>query len=105
MLNDHKSDNRENHEKEEELESKRYKDEKIEKEGQVTLDENEKKHKIHLITIIGEIEGHENAGNQSKVTKYELCCRSLHPLRTAETLTVCCFCLIQWGEMWKRDLP
>lgn len=72
MLNDHKSDNRENHEKEEELESKRYKDEKIEKEGQVTLDENEKKHKIHLITIIGEIEGHENAGNQSKVTKYEL---------------------------------
>ena len=25
-----------------------------------------------MITIIGEIEGHENAGNQSKVTKYEL---------------------------------
>lgn len=57
---------------EEELDSKRYKDEKIEKEGQVTLDENKNKHKIHLITIIGEIEGHENAGNQSKVTKYEL---------------------------------
>ena len=47
-------------------------DEKIEKESQITLDENEKQHKIHLITIIGEIEGHENAGNQSKVTKYEL---------------------------------
>ena len=55
-----------------ELENKKYKDEKIEKESQVTLDENNSNHKIHLITIIGEIEGHENAGNQSKVTKYEI---------------------------------
>ena len=54
-----------------ELDNKKYRDEKIEKESQVTLDENEKNHKIYLITIIGEIEGHENAGNQSKVTKYE----------------------------------
>lgn len=54
------------------LENKKYKDEKIEKESQVTLDDNEAHHKLHLITIIGEIEGHENAGNQSKVTKYEL---------------------------------
>lgn len=54
------------------LEAKKYKDEKIEKESQVTLDENSSNHRIHLITIIGEIEGHENAGNQSKVTKYEL---------------------------------
>ena len=72
MLNSDQSYNSINNEKEEELENKRYKDEKIEKEGQVTLDENKNKHKIHLITIIGEIEGHENAGNQSKVTKYEL---------------------------------
>ena len=61
-----------NEEKNDELESKKYKDEKIEKESQITLDENNHNHKIHLITIIGEIEGHENAGNQSKVTKYEL---------------------------------
>ena len=64
--------NEEHNEKNDELESKKYKDEKIEKESQVTLDENGSDHKIHLITIIGEIEGHENAGNQSKVTKYEL---------------------------------
>ena len=64
--------NEEQNEKNDELESKKYKDEKIEKESQVTLDENGSDHKIHLITIIGEIEGHENAGNQSKVTKYEL---------------------------------
>ncbi len=61
--------NEEQNEKNDELESKKYKDEKIEKESQVTLDENSSDHKIHLITIIGEIEGHENAGNQSKVTK------------------------------------
>ncbi len=59
-------------ENDDELEAKKYKDEKIEKESQVTLDENNNNHRIHLITIIGEIEGHENAGNQSKVTKYEL---------------------------------
>lgn len=61
-----------NDEKNDELDHQKYKDEKIEKESQVTLDENNSNHKIHLITIIGEIEGHENAGNQSKVTKYEL---------------------------------
>lgn len=32
---------------------------------------NNGKYNIQLITIIGEIEGHENMGNQSKVTKYE----------------------------------
>lgn len=59
-------------EKNETLDNKKYKDERIEKESQVTLEENEKHHRIHLITIIGEIEGHENSGNQTKVTKYEL---------------------------------
>lgn len=54
------------------LDEKKYKDEKIEKEGQITLEENELQHKIHLITIIGEIEGHEAVGSQSKATKYEL---------------------------------
>lgn len=64
--------NDESNGKNDEIENKKYKDEKIEKESQVTLDENDSNHRIHLITIIGEIEGHENAGNQSKVTKYEL---------------------------------
>lgn len=58
--------------KDEELDNQKYKDEKIEKESQITLEENGKHHRIHLITIIGEVEGHEHAGNQSKVTKYEL---------------------------------
>lgn len=55
-----------------ELDEKKYKDEKIEKEAQVTLEENEMQHRIHLITIIGEIEGHETVGSQSKATKYEI---------------------------------
>ena len=59
-------------EKDNQLDDKKYKDEKIEKESQVTLEENRENNRIHLITIIGEIEGHENAGSQSKVTKYEL---------------------------------
>ena len=39
--------------------------------GQLTLDKNSAKHKIHLVSIIGEIEGHELAQNQTKTTKYE----------------------------------
>ncbi len=37
--------------------------------GQMTLDG--KKSKIHLLTIIGEVEGHELLGANSKTTKYE----------------------------------
>ena len=39
--------------------------------GQMTLDGNEKKRKIHLLSIIGEVEGHESAPSHSKTTKYE----------------------------------
>ena len=39
--------------------------------GQTTLDGNEKKRKIHLLSIIGEVEGHENASGGSKTTKYD----------------------------------
>lgn len=46
-------------------------DNRIEKTGQITLDKNEKKHSIPLITIIGEIEGHDNLSSSSKTTKYE----------------------------------
>jgi len=45
-------------------------DEKIEDFGQVVLDEEQEK-QIYLMTIIGEIEGHENAPGNSKTTKYE----------------------------------
>lgn len=49
---------------------KNAEDAKIEDFGQVVLDEDQGK-KIYLMTIIGEIEGHENAPGNSKTTKYE----------------------------------
>ncbi len=52
-------------------EVEKLRDEKIENYGQVTLDHNSEKSKIHLLTIIGEIEGHDILSSNSKTTKYE----------------------------------
>ena len=57
--------------KKEKLDIEEKKDERIEKTGQVELNENGKMEDIHLISIIGEIEGHENLSNNSKTTKYD----------------------------------
>ena len=46
-------------------------DEKMEEYGQMTLEDNKKNQKIHLLSIIGEVEGHENAPGNSKTTKYD----------------------------------
>lgn len=56
---------------EDKISNEKLADEKIEQTGQSILDKNERNHKLHLITIIGEIEGHENLGSNSKTTKYE----------------------------------
>lgn len=45
--------------------------ESIKENGQAILDKNSDNQKIFLMTIIGEIEGHELLGNSSKSTKYE----------------------------------
>jgi len=45
--------------------------ESIKENGQAILDKNPENRKIFLMTIIGEIEGHELLGNSSKSTKYE----------------------------------
>ncbi len=52
-------------------ETEELKDEKIEKYGQVVMESDEFSDKIHLLTIIGEIEGHENLPSNTKSTKYE----------------------------------
>lgn len=46
-------------------------DEQIEKTGQVILNHNAREDTIHLLTIIGEIEGHDNLSSSAKTTKYE----------------------------------
>lgn len=52
-------------------EEEKHQDERIEQTGQVTLNKNKEKQNIHLITIIGEVEGHDNLNSSAKTTKYE----------------------------------
>ncbi|MFR4439818.1 MAG: ClpP family protease [Hungatella sp.] len=54
---------------EKEIEAKE--DERLEEYGKLTLEKNRKHKKIHLLSIIGEIEGHENLSGSSKATKYD----------------------------------
>ncbi len=55
----------------EKIEKEEKKQELIKETGQVTLNGRDTRHKIHLMTIIGEIEGHDILGQSSKSTKYE----------------------------------
>ncbi|MCD8231682.1 MAG: ATP-dependent Clp protease proteolytic subunit [Clostridiales bacterium] len=45
--------------------------EQLEDFGQIRLDHNRQDHSIYLLSIIGEIEGHECLASTSKTTKYE----------------------------------
>lgn len=45
--------------------------EEIKETGSIELTHNNKKHNIQLLTIIGEIEGHEAVSGNTKATKYE----------------------------------
>lgn len=47
------------------------KDEQIKETGSLDLKQNKKEHRIKLLTIIGEIEGHEAVSGNTKATKYE----------------------------------
>ncbi|MDY5578291.1 MAG: ATP-dependent Clp protease proteolytic subunit [Lachnospiraceae bacterium] len=61
--------NTQNENEKKELEQMR--DEKIKDYGQTDLDKNPEHSHIHLLTIIGEIEGHDVLSSNSKTTKYE----------------------------------
>lgn len=52
-------------------EQEQHRDRRVEETGQMTLETGEGKGAVHLITIIGEIEGHDNLSSSSKTTKYE----------------------------------
>ena len=51
-------------------EKEKNENEEIKDMGQLTL-EQKQGHKIHLMSIIGEIEGHETLSPNAKTTKYE----------------------------------
>lgn len=55
----------------ENLEKEGQQNKQIQDMGQVTLNENSRKYKVELLTIVGEVEGHESAPSHSKTTKYE----------------------------------
>lgn len=52
-------------------ENEDLKDDKISEYGQTVLENGNKQHKIHLLSVIGEIEGHECLPQHNKTTKYE----------------------------------
>lgn len=52
-------------------ENAEQKQDEIKEMGTMELDGNSKKHHIKLLTIIGEIEGHEAVSGSTKTTKYE----------------------------------
>lgn len=56
-------------EKQQKTEVQKEQNQEIEDYGQVTLEEGE--HRIRLLNIIGEIEGHECLASNAKTTKYE----------------------------------
>ena len=58
-------------EKEEKLEAVQEQNQQIQEFGEAMLEDNEKKYHIQLLSIIGEVEGHECLPNNSKTTKYE----------------------------------
>ena len=69
ICNDEPKD--ENSSKEQNMKKEDTQNEQIREMGQVVLDSNSRKHKVELLTIIGEVEGHESAPSHSKTTKYE----------------------------------
>lgn len=57
--------------KEDVSERQEKRNEEIKETGTLHLIQNSEKHKIQLLTIIGEIEGHEAVSGNTKATKYE----------------------------------
>lgn len=60
-----------NEEKKQQMENEEQQNDQIKEMGQVVLDRNPGRRRVELLTIIGEVEGHDSAPSQSKTTKYE----------------------------------
>lgn len=68
------------------MEEKKNENEEIKEMGQITLENGKEKHKIHLLSIIGEIEGHEALSATAKTTKYEHVLPKLASIEDDETV-------------------
>ena len=60
--------------------------EEIKEFGQFTLSENREQRRIHLLSVIGEIEGHENLNGNTKTTKYEHILPQLAAIEDSENI-------------------
>lgn len=56
---------------EEKIETEKWERDQLEEDGKVMLDKGVEHHKIQLLSIIGEVEGHDVLGSNIKSTKYE----------------------------------
>lgn len=73
--------------------------------GQIRMDRNPQQHNIQLLSIIGEVEGHECLASTAKTTKYEHVLPKLAALEDdSETDGLWC-CSIRWAVMWSPGLP
>ena len=68
--------------KQKELDREASQNEQIRETGQAVLDGNSRKHKVELLTVIGEIEGHESARLTAKQPSMSMYCQSWLSLRT-----------------------
>ena len=67
-------------------EAQEHFDQRIEEMGQATLRNSNAKGAIHLLSIIGEIEGHENLSGSTKTTKYEHVLPSLAAIEDSDEI-------------------
>ncbi len=72
--------------KKEELEVQASENENIKNNGEVTLSENNHHHRIYLLSVIGEIEGHECLSSNTKTTKYEHVLPKLAEIEDADNI-------------------
>ncbi|MBR1389992.1 MAG: ATP-dependent Clp protease proteolytic subunit [Lachnospiraceae bacterium] len=68
---ENKKDGKQAEKEDKQLEKDREQQEQIRESGQLTLSESKWSHKLHLLSIIGEVEGHECLASVNKTTKYE----------------------------------
>ena len=52
------------------IQEEKLRDEQIEQDGRTVLDKGSRHHRIQLISIIGEIEGHDVLSGNTKATKF-----------------------------------
>jgi len=72
--------------KQKETEAELSDNENIKNNGEVTLDENYHHHRIYLLSVIGEIEGHECLSSNTKTTKYEHVLPKLAEIEDADNI-------------------